>query len=127
MREIGQWLAINGQAIDSTRPWKIFGEGPTEVSEGEFTDTRRRAHPQEFASPPAATRSTRLQWAGPITLGDQIAGYISAQAPGHIASVELLGCADVLVWSQDHASLTVAAPAEPPCDHAYALKIEFES
>lgn len=25
---IGDWLAVNGEAIFATRPWKVFGEGP---------------------------------------------------------------------------------------------------
>ena len=39
--EMGAWLAINGEAIYGTRPWKIYGEGPTQVVEGQFTDTKR--------------------------------------------------------------------------------------
>jgi alpha-L-fucosidase len=38
---IGRWLAVNGAAIYGTRPWKIFGEGPTPVVEGSFNDTKR--------------------------------------------------------------------------------------
>ena len=32
-----------------------------------------------------------------------------------------------LVWSQDHSGLTITAPSEPPCQHAYSLKITFGS
>ena len=39
--EIGKWLSINGEAIYETRPWQVFGEGPTEVVTGSFNDTKR--------------------------------------------------------------------------------------
>ena len=32
--EIGSWLSVNGEAIYDTRPWEVFGEGPTEVKDG---------------------------------------------------------------------------------------------
>ncbi|RME54724.1 MAG: alpha-L-fucosidase, partial [Caldilineae bacterium] len=41
LRGIGAWLAANGEAIYGTRPWYEFGEGPTQVLSGAFTDTRR--------------------------------------------------------------------------------------
>src|SRR5690606_17294404 len=40
--EIGKWLEVNGEAIYGTRPWQIYGEGPTEVIEGSFKDTARQ-------------------------------------------------------------------------------------
>lgn len=38
---LGAWLAVNGQAIYGTRPWKVFGEGPTDVVGGSFNGTKR--------------------------------------------------------------------------------------
>ena len=36
--EMGKWLKINGEAIYCTRPWKVFGEGPTQVKGGHFNE-----------------------------------------------------------------------------------------
>ena len=39
LKEVGKWLKVNGEAIYGTKYWKVFGEGPTDVPDGHFTDT----------------------------------------------------------------------------------------
>lgn len=44
LKGIGNWLKTNGEGIYDTTFWKIFGEGPTEIVEGSFTDNDRQPY-----------------------------------------------------------------------------------
>ncbi len=34
----GSGCRVNGEAIYGTRPWRVFGEGPTQIPAGQFSD-----------------------------------------------------------------------------------------
>jgi len=44
---IGDWMGKNGEAIYAAKPWRVFGEGPTQVAEGHFTDGQDKVFTKE--------------------------------------------------------------------------------
>jgi len=123
--EIGAWLGTNGEAIYGTRPWKVFGEGPTPVVGGSFNDTKRAAFtPRDirFTAKGGALYAIVMAWPeGEISIASLARD--SALFPGEIRGVSLLGSKEAVTWSRDAGGLKVRMPGRKPCDYAYALKI----
>ena len=124
--EIGKWLRVNGESVYETRPWEVFGEGPTEVAEGAFTDTKREAFTAEdirFTRKADTVYGTLLAWPEAEAVVKSLgtgAGLLKAEVTG----VSLLGHEGALEWTQDEVGLRVTLPETPPCDYAYVLKVE---
>ncbi len=125
LQEIGEWLRVNGEAIYGSRPWVKFGEGPTEVPEGYFTDTHRQAFTGtdiRFTRKGRAIYAILLAWPGSqasiVSLGSQ-----AALLEGSITKIEMLGVPGSLAWTRNDESLVVQLPDKPACQHAYVLKI----
>jgi len=125
--EIGRWLKVNGEAIYGTRPWKVLGEGPTEITEGTFSDTKRSAFTSEdirFTSKGATLYAIILAWPenGEVRIKSFAAG--SELDEQQIVSISLLGSNTPVTWSRDTEALKVQLPDTKPGEYAYTLKLE---
>ncbi|MFN3668209.1 MAG: alpha-L-fucosidase [Brevundimonas sp.] len=125
LADLTAWMAVNSEAIHQTRPWRLFGEGPTETAAGAFQENATySADDIRFT-----TRDGSLY---AITLGEprgRVAIRALGRDAGHegrpVRQVHLLGQPRALDFQQTGAALVVQLPERLPSRHASALKIEF--
>jgi alpha-L-fucosidase len=125
LREIGGWLSVNGEAIYGSRPWKMFGEGPTKVSGGSFNDTKRSPFTGQdvrFTRKGDQLFAVIMAWPG-TTANIKALATNSPLVKGNVKSVALLGHKGKLEWTRNESGLSVTMPGNKPCDFAYTLKI----
>lgn len=123
---VGAWLDINGEAIYGTRPWRIYGEGPTKVVAGTFHDVDTANYTAEdfrFTTKDHVLYAIGLAW--PVN-GEALIRSL-APTPGSepVRSVALLGSDARLQFEQRPDGLHVQLPAGPAGKYAYALRVAF--
>lgn len=110
LRGLGDWLKINGEGIYGTRPWKVFGEGPKEIDDGQYGVNKT----------PYSQKDIRFTSKG----GDLYAFILGLPTEdiliktlktdglleGEIANIVLLGCTERLTWKRTDAGLTIQLP-----------------
>ncbi|MEM2939763.1 MAG: alpha-L-fucosidase, partial [Candidatus Bathyarchaeia archaeon] len=123
--DIGRWLQVNGEAIYGSRPWLVYGEGPTKIIEGEFreeTSGSFTAKDIRFTCQGetlyAIFLNRPLEEATVKSLSTILRLY-----PEEIEKIELLGMDEPLEWVRNEDGLKVKMPKEKPCEHAYTLRI----
>lgn len=121
LNEITGWMTLNSEGIYDTRPWHIYGEGPS-TKVVVKTDTTVAFNPNEGKSPGLGLADYRFTTKGnklyAFTQGYSKAGepYLveslslsSPLRPGRIKNVVLLGSDEVLAWNQDGSGLHINA------------------
>jgi len=119
-------LAVNGEAIYGSRPWKVFGEGPTEVAGGSFTDAKQPDFTSQdirFTMRGETLYATFLAWPENSSVVITSLAEKTGLYPAPIAKVELLGADQPLSWGRDETGLRVELPVDKPCEYAGVLKI----
>ena len=132
LSDITDWMNVNSSAIYATRPWKIFGDGPSTAATtraSRFNENSRRALTAKdvrYTTLGDALFAFCMDWPAD---GQAVIPSLALGGPNgvrQIQKVQLLGAAGVpadVQFTQDNSALTVKLPETKPCKHAITFKV----
>lgn len=131
LQGIAAWMKINGEAIYGSRPWKIYGEGPS-VDKGDQNQTESEEQIENsytsedirFVEKNGILYAHVLAW--PVDGSRVVIKSLATDSPlyeGEIGQVELLGHEGKLPFHRGSEGLEVTLPAEKPNEILPVLKI----
>lgn len=126
--EIGKWLNTNGKAIFGSRPWRVFGEGPTAVAVGHHTEGKNKdltAQDFRFTTNDEKLYAIAMDWPSNGEVQITELAEQSTNCQWTIQEVKLLGHDGKLEWEHTKEGLKVKLPAEKPGDHAFVFEVDF--
>jgi alpha-L-fucosidase len=125
---ITAWMKVNSEGIYGSRPWKVYGAGPSTeavVPQSGFNESKQ---PGLTAEDVRFTTKGKFLYA--YVMGTPSGDFVikplatnSPQEPGKILDVQLLGYHDKLRWKQDKQGLQVRMPAANLSDIGVTLKV----
>jgi alpha-L-fucosidase len=123
--EMGRWLATNGEAIYGSRPFLLYGEGPTTVASSALYTDRQDFTPEDirFTAHNGALYAIALGWPAGGELRVRSLWKGTPYLNGPVCSVELLGQTGELVSSQREDGLHIQLPAVRPDEPAFSFRI----
>jgi alpha-L-fucosidase len=126
---IAAWMAVNGEGIFGTRPWKVYGEGPSvsaPVQRGQFGGARDvrayAAGDMRFTQKGGALYAFLLAAPGENAVVRSLATNSLHLDGRKVADVALLGHGSVR-WTQDAEGLHVTLPGGLAASPAHTLRI----
>lgn len=130
LEEIGKWMAVNGEGIYSSRPWKTFGEKPPMAfrskADAKFNEKNIKYTAEDV-------RFTTKGDAFYAYVLDVPANEIRIKSLGKqtdlnqkkIAKITLLGSKEKIKWQQADDALVIKKPASLPNWDVLGFKIQF--
>jgi alpha-L-fucosidase len=121
--EVGNWLQINGEAIYGSRPWKTFGEGPTQVAGGSFSDAKDKPFTADDIR--FTTKGNDLYAISLDNPSKPLLIKSLSTTAGTITSVEMVGSSEKISWKQDKNGLQIRNSERYPAKNGVVYKVRL--
>ena len=129
--DIGEWLKVNGEAIYDTKVWRTYGEGPTQIVEGQFSDGIKKnftSRDFRFTTSGGYLYATALKASENgkycITLLGIKDASRCANFNGIIKNVEVLGCGEAPLWHREEDGLHIESSIKSKNPVVFKITIE---
>ena len=127
LKEFGQWMKTNGEAIYETRPWIIAEEGSAKIQGKMHAESKATSADIRF------TRNKMMDTLYVIGLDWPKDGILKvktlAQGKVDLSSLnelQLLGSSEPIKWQQDKDGLKLSLGTQPKSNLAHAIKLKFK-
>ncbi|MDF7824991.1 alpha-L-fucosidase [Pontiellaceae bacterium B12227] len=124
LRGMGKWLRLNGEAIYKSRPWIIYGEGPSKTATGHLADKHFDGFGDQdirFTTRDGQLYAIALGWPESGVLPIYSLGLASYNAP--VTDLQLIGHKGKLKWKQTQDALEIQLPETRPCENAFVFRV----
>ena len=128
--EMGAWLSLNGEAIYNSRPFTVFGEGPTKAPKN---STEKNSDIQTYTAEDirfttshdgTVLYATALGWPTDASLTIHTLFRANPYLPAPVCSVQLIGSAKGIPFTQQPDGLHLTLPSTAPSGGiAYVFRI----
>ena len=124
LEQMADWIAIHGEAIYSSRPWLVYGEGAVRTKGGAFSeDFGFTAQDIRFTTKGSTLYAISLGYPKDDQLLVRSLARTGDKTQNQIRSVSLLGFKGKLDWTQTEEGLLVKLPSQRVSEITVGLKI----